>query len=101
MPPKALLGSQKWYFPDFPFRGSVGGQRARKGRSGWDGPVPPPESLECNRAARQGNLARQKLASERLFQAWFEGLLLQTPLGQKSHRPSETKLLLNSRAHKP
>ena len=28
-PRKSLFGSQKWYFPDFPFRGSVGGRPVR------------------------------------------------------------------------
>ena len=28
-PQKSLFGSQKWYFPDFPFRGSVGGRPVR------------------------------------------------------------------------
>ena len=28
-PRKSLFGSQKWYFPDFPFRGSVGGRAVR------------------------------------------------------------------------
>ena len=32
-PPKVPFGSQKWYFPDFPFRGSVGGRPVRK--SSW------------------------------------------------------------------
>ena len=31
-PRKSLYGSQKWYFPDFPFRGSVGGQRVRNSK---------------------------------------------------------------------
>ena len=29
-PQKSLFGSQKWYFPYFPFRGSVGGRPVRK-----------------------------------------------------------------------
>ena len=29
-PRKSLFGSQKGYFPDFPFRGSVGGRPVRK-----------------------------------------------------------------------
>ena len=29
-PESPLFGSQKWYFPDFPFRGSVGGRPVRK-----------------------------------------------------------------------
>ena len=34
---KSLFGSQKWYFPDFPFRGSVGGRRVRKSKVGvWN-----------------------------------------------------------------
>ena len=31
-PRKSLFGSQKWYFPDFPFRGSVGGRPVRKSK---------------------------------------------------------------------
>ena len=29
VPQKSIFGTQKWYFPDFPFRGSVGGRPVR------------------------------------------------------------------------